>query len=104
MTNRSISKQTLINWLGDNAELAVLDIRPTADVGYASPLFATNLPAERLDAELDRFVPRRSVRTVLVDEGKGAAQDAVARLGAAGWTDIHALEGGIPAWIEGGTD
>ena len=44
MTNRAISKQTLIDWLGDKAELAVLDIRPAADVGYASPLFATNLP------------------------------------------------------------
>ncbi len=104
MTDRSISKQTLINWLGDGAELAVLDIRPTADVGYASPLFATNLPADRLDADLDRFVPRRVVRTVLVDDGSGAAQTAVARLGAAGWTDIHALEGGIPAWIEGGLE
>jgi rhodanese-related sulfurtransferase len=104
MTNRSISKQTLIDWLGDDAELAVLDIRPAADVGYASPLFATNLPADRLDAELDRFVPRRVVRTVLVDDGKGSAQDAAARLSAVGWTDIHALEGGIPAWTEGGVD
>lgn len=104
MTNRPISKQTLIDWLGDGAELAVLDIRPAADVGYASPLFATNLPAERLEAELDRFVPRRVVRTVLVDDGGGAAQTAVARLAASGWTDIHFLDGGIPAWIEGGID
>lgn len=104
MTHRTISKQTLIDWLGDGAELAVLDIRPAADVGYASPLFATNLPADRLDAELDRFVPRRVVRTVLVDDGKGTAQAAVARLAAAGWSNIQALEGGIPAWIEGGLD
>jgi rhodanese-related sulfurtransferase len=104
VTNHTINKQTLIDWLGDGAELAVLDIRPTADVGYASPLFATNLPADRLDAELDRFVPRRVVRTVLVDDGKGVAEAAVARLAAAGWSDIHALEGGIPAWIEGGIE
>ena len=104
MTNRSISKQTLIDWLGDGAELAVLDIRPAAEVGYASPLFATNLPADRLEAELDRFVPRRVVRTVLVDGGNGAAKTAVARLGASGWSDIHDLEGGMPAWIEGGID
>ena len=104
MTNRSIGKQTLIDWLGDGAELAVLDIRPTAEVGYASPLFATNLPADRLEAELDRFVPRRVVRPVLVDGGTGAAKTAVARLGASGWTNIHYLEGGITAWIEGGVD
>ena len=104
MTSRSISKQTLIDWLGDDAELAVLDIRSTAEVGYASPLFATNLPADRLEAELDRFVPRRVVRTVLVDDGKGAAQVAVARLAASGWSNIHFLAGGIPAWIEGGVE
>ena len=104
MPNLSISKQTLIQWLGDAAELAVLDIRPAADVGYASPLFATNLPADRLDAELDRFVPRRVVRTVLVDAGNGVAQQAVTRLRTAGWSDIHALEGGIPAWVDGGLD
>lgn len=104
MSNGSISKQTLIDWLSDGAELAVLDIRPAEEVGYASPLFATNLPAHRLDAELDRFVPRRVVRTVLVDDGKGAAQEAVARLSAIGWSDIHALEGGIPAWVAGGVD
>ncbi|MDB5587203.1 MAG: thiosulfate sulfurtransferase [Devosia sp.] len=104
MADRSISKQTLIDWLGDGAELAVLDIRPAEAVGYASPLFATNLPADRLDAELDRFVPRRVVRTVLVDDGTGAAQAAVTRLTTAGWTNIHALEGGIPAWIEGGVE
>jgi len=104
MSVHSISKQTLIDWLGDGAELAVLDIRPAADVGYASPLFATNLPADRLDAELDRFVPRRAVRTVLVDGGDGTAEAAVERLSRQGWSDLHFLEGGIPAWIAGGIE
>jgi hypothetical protein len=97
MTKYSIDKATLIDWLGDGLELAVLDIRPTEDVGYASPLFATNLPAARLEAELDHFVPRRAVRTVLVDGGDSAAEAATTRLAQVGWTDIHFLEGGIPA-------
>ncbi|RDJ04621.1 rhodanese-like domain-containing protein [Rhizobium grahamii] len=104
MTERSIDKATLTDWLGDGLELAVLDIRPVEEVGYASPLFATNLPAERLEAELDRFVPRRVVRTVLVDGGDGAAEAAAARLAQVGWTGIHFLQGGIPAWREGGKE
>jgi len=104
MTKSSIDKATLIGWLGDGLELAVLDIRPAEEVGYASPLFATNLPAERLDAEIDLFVPRRVVRTVLVDGGDGAAEAAAARLAGTGWTDIHFLQGGIPAWVAGGTE
>ena len=101
MTEYSIGKTTLIDWLGDGLELAVLDIRSTEEVGYASPLFATNLPAERLDVELDRFVPRRVVRTVLVDGGDGLAAAAVDRLRQVGWSDVHFLRGGIPAWVEG---
>src|SRR5438105_1543893 len=93
MTKHSIDKATLI----DRLELAVLDIRPAEDVGYASPLFATNLPAERVEAELDRFVPRRVVRTVLVDGGDGAAEELTGRLAQAGWIDLHFLEGGIPS-------
>lgn len=104
MSNASIDKGTLIEWLGDGKELAVIDIRPAEEVGYASPLFATNLPAGRLDAEIDRYIPRRVVRTVLVDEGKGAAELAVERLAANGWSDIHYLEGGIPEWVSAGSE
>lgn len=98
MSTTSIDKATLISWLADGAELAVLDIRRAEDVGYASPLFATNLPAPRVEAELGRFVPRQVVRTVLIDDGSGTAQALVTRLRTRGWSNIVALEGGIPAW------
>lgn len=104
MSVHAVTKDRLIEWLRDGRELAVLDIRSVEEVGYASPLFATNLPAERLDAEIERFIPRRVVRTVLVDDGKGSAEQAAERLAARGWSDIHFLRGGIPAWIEGGVD
>lgn len=105
MTAIAIDKATLIDWLGDGAELAILDIRPTEAAGpYGLPFVATNLPAERLEAEIDRFVPRRAVRTVLVDGGDGSARAAAERLAAQGWTDLRHLEGGVPAWIEGGTE
>lgn len=104
MSIHAVTKDRLIEWLTDGRELAVLDIRPAEEVGYASPLFATNLPAERLEAEIDRFIPRPVVRTVLVDDGTGSAEQAAERLAARGWSDIHFLRGGIPAWIDGGID
>ncbi|MFC8525910.1 rhodanese-like domain-containing protein [Nocardia sp. NPDC057227] len=100
----TIDTDTLRRWLADGAELAVLDIRPSEVVGYASPLFATNLPAERVAAEIDRFVPRPVVRTVLVDAGDGAADALAAELAAAGRTNVHVLAGGIPEWTRAGTD
>lgn len=98
----TIDVDTLRTWLADGDELAVLDIRSREDVGYASPLFATNLPAPEVLTDLSRFVPRPVVRTVLIDGGDGVASDLVDTLRADGWTDLHALDGGIPAWVAQG--
>ena len=101
---KTIDVDTLRLWLADDAELAVLDIRPSDEVGYASPLFATNIPADRLEAEIDRYVPRAVVRTVLVDGGDGVAQRLAERLTEAGRSEVHVLAGGIPEWTRNGTE
>ncbi|WP_072806166.1 rhodanese-like domain-containing protein [Rhodococcoides yunnanense] len=100
----AIDAPTLRAWLADDAELAVLDIRPTEEVGYASPLFATNLPADRADAEIGRFIPRPSVRTVLVDGGDGAAEALAARLETSGRSALFTLTGGIAEWTKNESD
>ncbi|NTF45872.1 rhodanese-like domain-containing protein [Rhizobium rhizogenes] len=102
MSRKTISTDTLRSWLRDGRELAVLDIRDAELVGYASPLFATNLPAERVAGELIRFVPRKAVRTVLVDGGDGVASRVANELEIGGWPNIFVLEGGIPAWTATG--
>jgi rhodanese-related sulfurtransferase len=99
MADKEISIEIFETWLADGKELAVLDIRNAEDVGYASPLFATNLPADRLAEEIGRFIPRKLVRTVLIDDGAGAARRSAADLEAQGWAHVVALEGGIPAWV-----
>lgn len=104
MGTKVISIETFRGWLADGEELAVLDIRDPSIVGYASPLFATNLPTERVLSEIDRFIPRNVVRTVLVDSGEGSAERLTEELKAAGRPNVFALAGGIPAWIASGAD
>jgi rhodanese-related sulfurtransferase len=101
---RSINVASLQSWLGDGEELAVLDIRDRDAVGYASPLFATNLPAAEVTESLQVYVPRKEVRTVLVDGGDGSAAELAENLAGGGWTNIVALDGGIPAWSEHGAE
>ncbi|MDV6286912.1 rhodanese-like domain-containing protein [Rhodococcus jostii] len=101
---RIIDADTLRQWLADDVELAVLDIRPSDEVGYASPLVATNLPADRLAAEIDRFVPRKLVRTVLVDGGEGLAKSLAVRLADTSRNEVYVLSGGIPEWSRNGTE
>ncbi len=96
-----IDNSTFAEWLDDGGELAVLDIRPRADVSYyGEPLFGTNLPADYVLEEIHRFVPRRKVRTVLVDGGDGRGAElaaAPARKGMAG----HPCPGGRVSRLAG---
>src|ERR1700728_3763259 len=98
MADRTIDAPTLREWLADGAELAVLDIRPADEVGYVSPLVIANLPAGDVLAGIDRFVPRKQVRTVLADGGDGVAVQLAAALAEGGRSQTYALDGGIPAW------
>lgn len=103
MTHSDIDSKNFAQWLDDGEELAVLDIRAKEDVTYyGQPLFGTNLPANRVLDEIDRSVPRRQVRTVLVDGGDGRAAKLAETLRGQGWSNIHALKGGFPAWLESG--
>lgn len=98
MTDRTISVARLREWLADGEELAVLDIRAPEQVGYASTLVVANVPEDEVLTEIGRFVPRKRVRTVLVDGGNGVAAELARTLAADGRDQTFALEGGIPAW------
>jgi rhodanese-related sulfurtransferase len=104
MPVRTIHRATLQTWLstgspGQSAEFALLDLRDEEAFGKGQPLFATNLPLRRLRAEVEDFVPRKTVTTVLVDEADGRAQEAAAILETLGYADIAILGGGLPAWL-----
>lgn len=104
MSGQIIDSAAFKQWLGDDAELAVLDLREEAQFGKGDPLYATNLPLRRLAAEAPRFIPRKSVRTVLVDDGSGVAEEAARVLEGLGYGAVNILAGGIPAWIKDGTE
>ncbi len=103
MTGRTIDAALLRGWLEDGEELAVLDLRSIDAFAKGEPLFATNVPAETLLEAIDRYVPRRHVRTVLVDDGDGSAAGFASVLAERGRDRVHALAGGIPAWTASGT-
>lgn len=103
MSERNIDSATLDRWLRGPGELAVLDVRSEAEfVQHGAPLFASNLPAEQLQVKIASRVPRRSVRLVLVDGGDGSAAHLATDLKHQGYTDVHALEDGLPGWVRSG--
>jgi rhodanese-related sulfurtransferase len=97
-----IDAQSLKRLLHDGDEIAFFDVREHGQYGEGHPFYAVPLPYSRFEIDLERLAPRRSVRMVLLDDGDGVAARAAARASALGYTDLHVLDGGAPAWAKAG--
>src|SRR5436305_11407294 len=86
----------------DEDELALIDVREERIFSEGHLLFARSAPLSRLELRIARLVPRRATRIVLVDDADGLAERAAKVLAAAGYTSLHRLDGGNPAWKAAG--
>ena len=100
--SRFVSATTVRAWLNDGSEITLLDVREAGQFGDGHPFFAVPAPYSRLELDVPLLVPRRDTRTVLVDAGDGVAERAAARLAHLGYTEVHVLQGGAPAWAAAG--
>ena len=99
---RPVDARTLKAWLSDGAEIALFDVREAGPYSEGHPFFAVPLHYSRLELDIERLVPRKSVRMVLVDGGDGLADRASRRAEALGYSNVHVLTGGAPAWRAAG--
>ncbi|WP_374367865.1 rhodanese-like domain-containing protein [Dongia sp.] len=98
-----ISASTLKSWLHDGAEIALFDLREAGEYGGGHLFYAVSLPYSRMEIDLPRLAPRRSVRMVFHGESdETLAIRAAARASALGYDDIHILAGGAVAWAAAG--
>jgi rhodanese-related sulfurtransferase len=86
------------------AEIALVDLRDEADFATGHPLFAVQLPLERIAVEAEARFPRKSVPLVLYDGGIGVAAPAAARFTALGYTDVRLLDGDLQGWRDAGLE
>ncbi len=83
-------------------EIALIDLRDEHEFAQGHPLFAAQIPFERLAAEARWRIPRLATPIIVYDDGDGLADEAVDRLAALGFIDVSALEGGLQAWRDAG--
>lgn len=102
MSARTIDTATLLQWLSDGEEIALLDVREAGLYGEGHALLAVNLPLSRLELDIAALVPRTDTRTVLIAEDDVGATRAVSALAAVGYTGLATLAGGAPAWLAAG--
>ncbi len=100
---RFIEAATLKSWLHDGQEIALFDVREHGRYGQAHLFYGITLPYSRLELEVRRLAPRKSVRLVMYDDdGKTVAAVAARRLAALGYSDVSVLLGGTAGWQAAG--
>jgi rhodanese-related sulfurtransferase len=102
MTAPSVTSSQVRRALLLRDEIALLDLRHEAAFATGHPLFAANMAADRIVLEAETRLPRKDVPVVLYDAGEGLVASATDRLGALGYTNICALDGGLDAWKSAG--
>jgi len=100
---RAISATKAKAFIHDRArEIAFLDVREPGQFGEGHPFFAVPCPFSRLEAMVAPLVPRSDTPILLIDNGDGVAERAVAVLAAMGYSDISWIEGGASGWAAAG--
>ncbi|HUG58565.1 MAG TPA: rhodanese-like domain-containing protein [Candidimonas sp.] len=99
-----IDAPQLKDWIHDENELALLDIREHGQYGEDHLFFAVPLPYSVLELDIFRLVPVKSTRIVVyADDSSQAIVPAAAEvLFRLGYTQVFALRGGIAAWKQAG--
>jgi len=102
MTLPSVTPSEIRTALLLRAEIALLDVRHEAAFATGHPLFAANMPADRIALEAGARLPRKEVPIVLYDGGEGLVALAADRLGGLGYSNIRQLDGGLQGWKQAG--
>lgn len=102
MSFTTIDPRALKAALRDGRELALLDVSEDGQHPLGHLFYAVAAPYSRFEAIVARLAPRRSARTVLVDQGNGVAEKAARILVRNGYGDVAVLAGGAPGWQAAG--
>src|SRR5262245_28775744 len=88
--------------LADGQELAIVDLSGEMILSQRPLLFARTVSLILHDLNIAPLVPRRATRIVLCDDADGLVERAADILARAGYTNLHALDGGVAAWAKAG--
>ena len=98
-----INARQLRQMLDDGKEIAVLDVREEGVYSHDGHLLmVSNVPLSVLELRVRALVPRLATRIVVCDGGEGLALRAAGVLQSGGYTGVHVLDGGTPAWKAAG--
>ena len=100
MLQRSGSKVTVLQatQLINQGKTLILDVRSGAEFALGHVRDARNIPVKELDKRIGELEKFKARPVVVVCSSGVQSSSATARLKAAGFNDVHSLDGGIAAW------
>ncbi|RVT89068.1 rhodanese-like domain-containing protein [Sphingomonas crocodyli] len=98
----SITPQAVRAALIARDEIAIVDLRDEAAFATGHPLFASQLPLDRILVEAENRFPRRDATIVLYDDGEHLPYVAAGMFRDLGYTDVRVLAGGLQGWRDAG--
>jgi rhodanese-related sulfurtransferase len=99
---KRISPETLLGWITDGQELALLDAREDGAFGASHLFWAVPCGLARKEIRARALLPRAATRVCCVDDGSGLAETLAEWLETIGCTDVAVLDGGTKAWEAAG--
>jgi rhodanese-related sulfurtransferase len=100
--SRRISAAEVRGALLTRREVAIFDVRAESEFAEAHPLFASQLPPERVALEARLRVPRRDSLIVLYDAGEVWVEAARRELSKLGYEAVYELQGGLAGFRDAG--
>ena len=101
-----ISPEAVRQTLLTRGEIAIFDLRDEHVFAQGHPLFAAQLPVERIVVEAAVRVPRKDTLVVLYDDGEGLVRRGAEAFDALGYRDVRILQNGeasgLQSWRDAG--
>ena len=100
MMKNLVEAKTVKNWISDDQELALIDVRETAQHTAGHPLFSISIPFSEFETNVEKLVPNKKVRLVLFDNNNGVSEIIYKQAKNLKYINIFILKDGVEGWIK----
>lgn len=97
---REVSQEEFRQWLAEDRDLVILDVREANDHSHSRIEGALNIPRGVLELEIEETVPDRNKTIVAYCGGGGRSALSADVLQQMGYKNVYSLQGGYKQWKE----
>jgi rhodanese-related sulfurtransferase len=97
---QEISQSDFREWISENKDLVILDVREPNDHSHSRIEGAINIPRGVVELEIDESVPDKNKTIVAYCGGGGRSALVADVLQKMGYTNVYSLQGGYKQWKE----